>query len=893
MPRGPVASRGLQAAAAAACCLVAAILVVSSRGVGPTSLAGSAGRLPLSAAASAMMFFQAEHPRTAKELGERKLAQSAVAATEAIQKYATSTAAPAAPSSSPLAPAAVQEDAAKSAAKEPLSVKDLPADWFQGGIALTGKQWAAVLGDAVDRANTKTRAKLVPSKAVLGPDSRCDQEHGCTGLYQRLLPGAQDGAACPVDKTCELHQAFLPCYASDGDTAQQPLRKEALCPLYVFSAPGAGTQTAALRGKGGKGGKQTPEGHWAFRLPNVDGSYAAVGGKAAFAGAVNSDPGTLDFHATRKYDYPADGPHWLGEYTPKDAHAPRKAHDSASGRGLPGVNVYGSLIPDFSAGRASAASKRAVQRLDHSRPLLGKVGAKVGVGKSVSSELWHMLYDQAPPRPEHGRLPGVLINDEPGLDNGIPNPFGSILKGAAAARTTQLAAAPHATTQELAGLAGVLARREGAARARGARASSLAARQAAVLRRHSQSLLKDFFSPAPAARAAPAGPRDRFVRARAAVLPAAPAARAARPRLPGVNLWGLEAAAPTQELALPAAAAGGGGGLFADATARAPREPRIDYSRQRDDAFASFGARDGAGGDAAAPCRDGDAALCAGEWARSGAVVEVGGHGRGRRALERAVRRAGGVPLQKLGMDLKGEGSDVFVPYVQGEGAAEDAELGAAEGASAGQAAMDEAEGEESEEEEARDGAAEETKEAEDGEADEEGDDAEAAAQHKELIPADPSFLTDTPLDLDGYDAVPKADMVDGRGVFPPHPDTIMDDQRPLGRAPGVNADSLGPLTADASTRPREDNSLVPDPFQQTRHVRIPSDQAVDERVGTGAVWPKSHAWRSGAQDDDLFVPPAPARALSAPGAAPEGREHGPLNVQDGCVDNDGDYLCD
>ena len=138
MPRGPVAGRGLQAAAAAACCLVAAILVVSSRGVGPTLLAGSAGRLPLSAAASAMMFFQAEHPRTAKELGERKLAQSAVAATEAIQKYATSTAAPAAPSSSPPAPAAVQEDAAKSAAKEPLSVKDLPADWFQGGIALTG-----------------------------------------------------------------------------------------------------------------------------------------------------------------------------------------------------------------------------------------------------------------------------------------------------------------------------------------------------------------------------------------------------------------------------------------------------------------------------------------------------------------------------------------------------------------------------------------------------------------------------------------------------------------------------------------------------------------------------------------------------------------------------------
>ena len=45
----------------------------------------------------------------------------------------------------------------------------------------------------------------------------------------------------------------------------------------------------------------------------------------------------------------------------------------------------------------------------------------------------------------------------------------------------------------------------------------------------------------------------------------------------------------------------------------------------------------------------------------------MGGRGTGRRALVREVRRAGGVPVQKLGIDLDKGRSDEFVPYQQGE----------------------------------------------------------------------------------------------------------------------------------------------------------------------------------------------------------------------------------
>ena len=307
-----VLSRSMQAAAAAACCMVVAVLVVSSHQAGSTTLLA---RVPLSAAASTMIWFQREHPRTAKAMGEPGLVQSALKATEAVKEYGNLGAAP-------------THSLAAAAPRQQLTVEDLPANWFSGGVALSGKEWGSVLGGALERANSLTRANLVASKAVIGPDARCDQHSHCTeqALYSRILPEAHQGGECPADEECELHQVFLPCYANEEEM-EDTVRKEALCPLYVFSSPAtamdapatvpfmAAARTATLRARTARKERAAvehgttrleqqaaPEGHSAIRLPNAD-----------HKGTLRSPRG--------KYVYPQDGMHYLGEYEPAGKRA--------------------------------------------------------------------------------------------------------------------------------------------------------------------------------------------------------------------------------------------------------------------------------------------------------------------------------------------------------------------------------------------------------------------------------------------------------------------------------------------------------------------------------------------------------------------------------------------
>jgi len=306
-----VLSRSMQAAAAAACCMVVAVLVVSSHQAGSTTLLA---RVPLSAAASTMIWFQREHPRTAKAMGERGMVQSALKATEAVKEYGNLGAVP-------------THSLAAAAPRQQLTVQDLPANWFSGGVALSGKEWVSVLGGAVERANSLTRAKLVASKAVIGPEARCDQQSHCTeqGLYSRILniPEARQGGECPEDEECELHQVFLPCYSNEEEM-EDTVRKEALCPLYVFSSPAttpsmAAARTATPRARTARKERSAVE-HGTTRLvehattrPNADHSDRPVA--PPFASRDNTDKGTLRF-PRGKYVYPGDGIHYSGEYEP-------------------------------------------------------------------------------------------------------------------------------------------------------------------------------------------------------------------------------------------------------------------------------------------------------------------------------------------------------------------------------------------------------------------------------------------------------------------------------------------------------------------------------------------------------------------------------------------------
>jgi len=257
------------------------------------------------------------------------------------------------------------------------------------------------------------------------------------------------------------------------------------------------------------------------------------------------------------------------------------------------------------------------------------------------------------------------------------------------------------------------------------------------------------------------------------------------------------------------------------------------------------------------------------------------------------------VPLQKLGMDIDKERSDEYVPYEQGQGREEERELGDDEDAAAQEESMDAAEGREAEEEEAHAGEADEEEEANDGAADQHDaeeageDDSEedggyASAAHKELIPDNaPPYIEDTPLHWAHAAGRHIADLVQPQGkvVDAPRVDTIMNENKRFGALPGVLIDSLGPLTTDAGTRPIRDNSyptneFIPDDSGRADGRRIPSDQSMDDMVGSGSLFPKSQAWKTDANEDDVFAP------------APGRREHNPAHVSDGCVDNDGDYLC-
>ncbi|KAJ1475626.1 hypothetical protein T484DRAFT_1827592 [Baffinella frigidus] len=303
-----VLSRSMQAAAAAACCMVVAVLVVSSHQAGPTSLLA---KVPLSAAASTMMWFQREHPRTAKVMGERGLVQSALKATEEVKQYGGLEAAP--------------TPALSSVAQQQLTVQDLPANWFSGGVALSGKEWGSVLGGALERANSLTRAKLVASRAAIGPEARCDQQSHCTeqGLYSRILsiPAVHQGGECPADVECELHQVFLPCHSNAEEEMEDPVRKEALCPLYVFASPApsmAAAHTATLRARAAPKERSAVE-HGATRPTQQ---------AAPLVSRDTTDAGTLQ-GSRGKYVYPQDGKHYFGEYAPAGKGATLRSKPSS------------------------------------------------------------------------------------------------------------------------------------------------------------------------------------------------------------------------------------------------------------------------------------------------------------------------------------------------------------------------------------------------------------------------------------------------------------------------------------------------------------------------------------------------------------------------------------
>ena len=185
------------------------------------------------------------------------------------------------------------------------------------------------------------------------------------------------------------------------------------------------------------------------------------------------DAGTLRWK--KKIEYAKDGPHYLGGSEDSRTGA-RKQADSSSGKGLRGVNVYRNPLLDDDAQRHKWY-KDTVRKADRSRG----PSAAVPDAAKVLQGAQDFVYGAG--NSKHGHVPGVQVDND--LMDGVPNPFGEIMKGDKAREQQLEQIDTAARTQSLSGLSSLLTPHR--------LQQGLTPQQREVLRDDSKQLLEDFF----------------------------------------------------------------------------------------------------------------------------------------------------------------------------------------------------------------------------------------------------------------------------------------------------------------------------------------------------------------------------------------------------------------
>jgi hypothetical protein len=185
------------------------------------------------------------------------------------------------------------------------------------------------------------------------------------------------------------------------------------------------------------------------------------------------DAGTLRWK--KKIEYAKDGPHYLGGSEDSRTGA-RKQADSSSGKGLKGVNVYRNPLLDDDAQRHKWY-KDTVRKADRSRG----PSAAVPDAAKVLQGAQDFVYGAG--NSKHGHVPGVQVDND--LMDGVPNPFGEIMKGDKAREQQLEQIDTAARTQSLSGLSSLLTPHR--------LQQGLTPQQREVLRDDSKQLLEDFF----------------------------------------------------------------------------------------------------------------------------------------------------------------------------------------------------------------------------------------------------------------------------------------------------------------------------------------------------------------------------------------------------------------